>query len=118
MNIQHFLLNFKIKSTIFGRTPPTKMDVINSNASDVINKKKHKRSRINAKIKQFSIEIYFMWFSALIFFAETFVGKGPLIHLFILKYIHLNLQINIPLFNLKIKKNYSKAEIGEITSKK
>lgn len=59
-----------------------------------------------------------MWFSALIFFAETFVGKGPLIHLFILKYIHLNLQINIPLFNLKIKKNYSKAESGEITSKK
>lgn len=85
------------------------MDVINSNASDVINKKKHKRSRINAKIKQFSIEIYFMWFSALIFFAETFVGKDPLIHLFILKYIHLNLQINIPLFNLKIKKKLSKS---------
>lgn len=94
------------------------MDVINSNSSDGITKKKHKRPRINAKIKQFSIEIYFMWFSALIFFAETFVGKDPLIHLFILKYIHLNLQINIPLFNLKIKKNYSKAEIGEITSKK
>ncbi|XP_031618189.1 uncharacterized protein LOC116337637 [Contarinia nasturtii] len=49
------------------------MDVINSNSSDGIQKKKQKRPRINAKIKQFSIEIYFMWFSALIFFAETFV---------------------------------------------
>lgn len=51
------------------------MDVINSNLSDGMAKKKHKRPRINAKIKQFSIEIYFMWFSALIFFAETFVGN-------------------------------------------
>lgn len=52
------------------------MDVINSNTLDGINKKKHKRhTRINAKIKQFSMEIYFMWFSALIFFAETFVGE-------------------------------------------
>lgn len=73
------------------------MDVINSNVSDAINKKKHKRSRINAKIKQFSIEIYFMWFSALIFFAETFVGKSPLIH------ISIEIHINIPLFNLKIR---------------
>lgn len=55
------------------------MDVINSNSSDGINKKKHKRPRINAKIKQFSMEIYFMWFSALIFFAETFVGNYPLL---------------------------------------
>lgn len=59
-----------------------KMDVRNSNScSDGIQKqKKHKRPRINAKIKQFSIEIYFMWFSALIFFAETFVGECDLIN--------------------------------------
>lgn len=49
------------------------MDVMNSSKSDAVHRKKHKR--INTKIKQFSIEIYFMWFSALIFFAETFVGK-------------------------------------------
>lgn len=52
------------------------MDVINSNTSDSIAKKKLKRTRLNTKIKQFSIEIYFMWFSALIFLAETFLGKS------------------------------------------
>lgn len=52
-----------------------KMDVMNSNASDRTNKKKFKRPNFNAKIKQFSIEIYFMWFSALIYLAETIVGE-------------------------------------------
>lgn len=52
-----------------------KMDVMNSNASDRSNKKKFKRPNFNAKIKQFSIEIYFMWFSALIYLAETVVGE-------------------------------------------
>lgn len=52
-----------------------KMDVMNSNVADRINQKKIKRSTLNAKIKQFSIEIYFMWFSALIFLTETVVGK-------------------------------------------
>lgn len=51
------------------------MDVMNSNASDRANKKKFKRPNFNAKIKQFSIEIYFMWFSALIYLAETIVGE-------------------------------------------
>lgn len=51
------------------------MDVINSNKTDIVHRKKHKRPNINTKIKHFSIEIYFMWFSALIFLAETLVGK-------------------------------------------
>lgn len=51
------------------------MDVMNSNAADRPNQKKIKRSTLNTKIKQFSIEIYFMWFSALIFLTETIVGK-------------------------------------------
>lgn len=49
------------------------MDVMSPNKSNDVHRKKHKR--INTKIKHFSIEIYFMWFSALIFLAETFVGK-------------------------------------------
>lgn len=60
------------------------MDVMNSNAADTITKKKHKRPRINTKIKHFSIEIYFMWFSALIFLAETFLGK--FFHLVVIQY--------------------------------
>lgn len=50
------------------------MDVMNSNNSfDRTNKKKFKRSTF--KVKQFSIEIYFLWFNQLIYLTETIVGK-------------------------------------------
>lgn len=66
------------------------MDVMNSNASNSSNRNNVKNTIFKAKIKRFSIEIYFMWFSALIFVTETFVGE----------YLDGDLD-EIPLFNLK-----------------
>lgn len=51
------------------------MDVMNSNASDRVNKKKFKSPACNSNISRFSLEIYFIWFGALIFLTETFIGK-------------------------------------------
>lgn len=66
------------------------MDVMNSNASNGSHKNNVKNTIFNTKIKRFSIEIYFMWFSALIFLTESIVGR----------YFHIDF-CRIPMFNLQ-----------------